>query len=912
MAAANTQLTAGGAINVTATTADASNAPFTISNTTTPDSHALQSTADGAVAVTVFDSEATISVTGAADVNATGAANFTANSSLNATTTGDPGTGSTAGAGVAVAVVYGDTNAYVDGSTAGGSSVTVAANSSRTITTTADASSMGSSASGQSDPSQKNASEDVLSNNNASASDGAGSSQSVSVAGAVAVTTDTGTDQAYINNGTIAATGGGSVTVSATPTDVVSTTASGSQTSSGSGSVGVGVGVAINIVNRNNDAYISGATGITAGSISLQVLATTPSSFSASATSGDGAADVGVAGSLAINVVVDNDKADVANGATVTLSGSPSLTIEADSNITNTATAMPANDTPAQAGKVGIGASIAINYGENATQGYVDKGAAITGANNLSLTANSQQVMSTSAQNGAASGNVAVTPVIAISIADNTASATLGTGGGLDIGGDFEAQSTLNDSVQTTATGNTTASNVGVGISIALSIVNDSSQATTEQNLTAGGAAAFMSTLISGSESRATASSAGDSDKDSSGDGTGVDDQTSNQKGMAGSTASADEAKVGNSKTMGTGKNASSPKAQSSSGSVDIAGAVAVNIENGSSSASIPDGITVDAGGLVTVQSQANVDSHAISSGSATTTGSGISVGVGVSVNVSNPTNLAYVGQGAIVTGAGLAVSATMADRQVAAPAVTPSVVTIDSNTTNTPFAADSIFVGLNSGLHSGDEVLYYAETHSAIGGLTDGDSYYVNVASNGTIQLYGDGSGNGNGQADATAGNSNFIKLTSTGSGSEQEFFPYISLPMVGPEPNLLSPIKFDPTGNVTLLNLGDASEFRTGDVVTYDANGGAAIGGTSPDTPYYLIDLTGGYYQLAATQQDAFAGNFITTISGAGSAGQLVHDDTDSTFASAMSKPAAARLAWTVRSRSTSSTTTPRHWSG
>src|SRR5271167_2245770 len=548
------------------------------------------------------------------------------------------------------------------------------------------------------------------------------------------------------------------------------------------------------------------------------------------------------------------------------------------------------------AGNLGIGASIAVNYGQNSTLAYIESGATVTGANNVTLTANSQNTMATTAENGAAATGIAVTPVIAVSVADDTTAATLGNGGiggTLTITGAFQASSSLTDSVQTIATGNTTAGgSVGVGISIALSIVNDSSQATTTENLIAmGGAAAFMSSAISGSESNATASTAGDSDSDnsggSSGGSSGVDKQTTNQKSVAGDMASEDDKNAtGKDKTMGTGSD-SSPSAKTSSGSVDVAGAVAVNIENGSSQAFIPDGLTVTVSGTppvgttpgVTVTSQANVDSHAISSGSATTTGTGTSIGVGVSVNVNNPTNLAYVGNGATINANGLTVSATMA---VATP-----VVTVDG-ATPAPFAADSIFLGLNSGLKTGDEVLYLGALNplNDVGGLNVGDSYYVNVASNGAVQFWDASSMSA--QSDAQAGTttaSEFAKLTSTGSG-QQAFAKYVMLPMVGNEPNLLSPIKFQADGNVTLLNLGDSNEFRVGDPVTYDDMGGTPISGLdgSGGTTYYLIDLTGGYYQLAASQQDAFAGNAIA-ISGTGNAMQVVHDDTDSTFASAMS---------------------------
>ncbi len=356
---------------------------MTIQAVTTPDGNS-DASQDGAVAVSVFHSEAILGVSSSAHLDATNAAKLTASSTLIDTTTGDAQAG-TAGAGVAVAVVFGDTTASVQSATVDGSSVTLGASSDRQLTTTANASLGGSTDGGGGDASQSS-----LSNNDASTSDG-----SISVAGAVAVTVDTGTTSAYIQSGTIDA-GSGAVVVSATPQDVVLTTADGAftgDTSGGGGTNGVGVAVAINVADRNNLAYITGATDITAGSISITVAPPSPapsdaSSFSAEATSGIGdPSNVGFAGSLALNIIVTNNKAYVDNGATLTLHGSPDVTIEAETNITDTATATPAEGGGGGSATVGIGTSVAFNYGEDTTAAYLDDNASVTGAHGLSLTA---------------------------------------------------------------------------------------------------------------------------------------------------------------------------------------------------------------------------------------------------------------------------------------------------------------------------------------------------------------------------------------------------------------------------------------------------------------------------------------------------------------------------------------------
>ncbi len=460
------QITASGNLTATATST------ATITATASPDSsNTDDSSVDAAVANTTFGSGATLSVTGGAVLNATGTAALSASSTLNDTTTVNADVASTAGAAVAVSVVYGDTTASIQGATVNGSSVTLSAASNRTITTTAVSSPGGSSASGDS----SNQSEKTLSSSNASTSEG-----SVTVAGAVAVNTDTGTTSAFVQDGTINA-GTGGVIISATPKDIVTVLADGEFTGNTSSTTdGVGVAVAIDIVDRTNVAYIGGTTDITAGSLQVGVGKITSgvlgpsdqSTFSAQAIAGvGGASEVGVAGSLAINVVVTDNRGYIDDNATLTLHGSPNVTVEALSNSANTTTAAPA-DGGAVAANTGVGASVAFADAEDRTAAYVGDNVTLSGANKLSLTATATHKTTTQAKSGA-KGGTAVTPVVGITVADDDVYATLGSGGLLTVGGNFTASSSLTNAVQTTAQGDTQSSDTGVGISIALSIVND-------------------------------------------------------------------------------------------------------------------------------------------------------------------------------------------------------------------------------------------------------------------------------------------------------------------------------------------------------------------------------------------------------------------------------------------------------
>ncbi|WP_050419168.1 LEPR-XLL domain-containing protein [Bradyrhizobium tropiciagri] len=640
-----TLLTAGGKIDATATT---NFTKFDVAATSKGNS---DTKLDGAVAVSVFNAGATLDVSDSAKLNATGATTLTASSTLPMTVKGDASTGGTAGAGVAVAVVLGDTTASVTGGAEiDGSAVTLASSSSRTITTTADASGQGS----DSSIGDKNASETALSNNKAATSDG-----SINIAGAVAVTVDNGKTSASLVGSTINA-GGGGVMILATPVDVVTTAADASFTNNTT-STGVGVAVAINIADeRDNTAFVGGSSSITAGSLTVAVGALNngvpdpgslaQSSFNAIAVAGVSSKDNGVAGAFAINVIIGENEAYVDNAASVTLTGSPNVLIEADANIKEFAKAVPV-DGGATGGKLGVGASVAVDYSEDTTAAYIGDNATLTGAKNLSLNATSAHGMTTFAQNGAtASSGTGLTPVVAISAANNDAYTTIGIGTGLMVGGDLKASSTLTDTVSTTASGNTDA-NTGIGVSLALSIVNDDSTSTTKQWLTTGGVASFVSSAFSGSESTAKASVKGGQKKSENpgdgGDTTSADDKKNAQQGFAAGAAKNDGAKKSDST-----KNASSPSATSGDGGVSVAGAIAINLENASSVASIPDGIHVTATNMVAAKSSNNSDGHAVADASASSGGTG--VGVAVAVNRNEITNQGFIGNNTVITGGGL------------------------------------------------------------------------------------------------------------------------------------------------------------------------------------------------------------------------------------------------------------------
>src|SRR4029079_14982807 len=205
-------------------------------------------------------------------------------------------------------------------------------------------------------------------------------------------------------------------------------------------------------------------------------------------------ADTGVAGSLAINIGLSNAQETIADNATLTVGGGD-VALTAQNRVENK---VSAKASAGDNGSPGVGASIALNIGETDTDAIIGSGVTIAGpdasthANNVTLSATSKSAMTTEAEGGAG-GETAVTPIIAISIANNDTAAKLrgGVSGTTEVHGDISFNASHDGSVTTTAKGATQAGKTGVGISLGLTIVSDSAIATTERDLAADGRISF-------------------------------------------------------------------------------------------------------------------------------------------------------------------------------------------------------------------------------------------------------------------------------------------------------------------------------------------------------------------------------------------------------------------------------------
>jgi hypothetical protein len=167
--------------------------------------------------------------------------------------------------------------------------------------------------------------------------------------------------------------------------------------------------------------------------------------FTVEATSGASGGATGVAGALALGVMISDASATVRSD--ISVSGNVVITSE-----NFAASSVKASGKQEGGGDLGIGISFALNVGETDTEAAIRNEADITGADDVTLSASSKNKMETTAEGGGA-GATAVTPVFAISVSNNTTSASLGvlTGGTMTVGDDLSASASHEGSVKTVA-----------------------------------------------------------------------------------------------------------------------------------------------------------------------------------------------------------------------------------------------------------------------------------------------------------------------------------------------------------------------------------------------------------------------------------------------------------------------------
>ena len=470
---------------------------------------------------------------------------------------------------------------------------------------------------------------------NAEVSDPNGRAHEVGVAGAISLAIVNSQSLARIPaDVTIVTTG--TVTVQATGAASQSVKADASKLDKSIPREGVGVAVALNMANATTTAEVDGT--VTSAGLAIRALAPTDpaqqvSNTVATAVSGAGASNVGVAGAFAANFANLKSTALLTTSATETAHGNVEIRAQLFENPQAVATSSVSASASGSSGggdAVGVGVSVALNILKNQSSATLPDAVTVTGAGNLTIAASDVMKAKTWAVSGSDGGGVGITPVLALLVAENTTTATLGTGDPLAISGSFSL------SVTDDVTGDTRAdagagktSSVGIGAAVALNILADVADASPSRAIAAGLDVSVAADLVADVSAKAVASASGVS-------GQGGPNTTDGQ--VAGTTKFANQE---------SGASTTAPQVAKANGgaggegSVGIAAALALDLVNTHAHATLPGSITVTSGRDVSVTSTMDVDG--LASADASTVKQQTGIGAAVALNVINADNTALI-----------------------------------------------------------------------------------------------------------------------------------------------------------------------------------------------------------------------------------------------------------------------------
>ncbi len=245
--------------------------------------------------------------------------------------------------------------------------------------------------------------------------------------------------------------------------------------------------VAVNRVTDRSSALVTGAADVALGDGSFTVRAGpsagNPSRSTATAISGESAqAALGLAGALALNVVSADAEAGVPIGGFVTVSGGPAQ-ILARSNTVVTTTAEARADTGPNG--LGVGASVAIGIVDSTVGAIVGTESPILGAESVSIQATGLEVIETTAVGGA-EGQEGQAGALALTVASSRFSADIDPFAGVETSGTVTIQGNADLAASATASGGAASEDVAVGTILAVTVAAQKAHAGAAGFITAG------------------------------------------------------------------------------------------------------------------------------------------------------------------------------------------------------------------------------------------------------------------------------------------------------------------------------------------------------------------------------------------------------------------------------------------
>ena len=268
----------------------------------------------------------------------------------------------------------------------------------------------------------------------------------------------------------------------------------------------------------HDDAEEGKAITLTSAGNKQQKLIDNENTSHTDATSGGGGGKIGVAGSVAVNVVDNDVEASVGRGGTsaITITGNGDVTISATNTSEAFSRALPAAG-GASGKSVGVGASVAINVLSNTALARITDGTTITGsAGKFTMSAASDNFGFTHGENGASSGSVAVGVGVAVLVVHDNTNVYLGTGADIVATGNVSLTAAHTGEYKTTTDASAAGQSVGVGASVSVGVVIDDTSVQVARGVsTSNGALTANSTSTVSSNVQATATSSGEDKTDS-------------------------------------------------------------------------------------------------------------------------------------------------------------------------------------------------------------------------------------------------------------------------------------------------------------------------------------------------------------------------------------------------------------
>ncbi len=382
--------------------------------------------------------------------------------------------------------------------------------------------------------------------------------------------------------------------------------------------------------------------------------------------SGGSGGDIGVSVSLGVNVVTNKTTASVGDTAALTapkvdITGAGAVTVSATSDESNFARALPSSGGTGGS-SVGVGASVGINVINNTTDAQIIDGTSWSGtAGAVTVSASAVDTVITHGENGASGGGVSIGIGAAVSVANDTTTAYVGTGSQITATGNVSVTASETGTFENTTNATAAGSSVAVGASVSVSVTDENITAQVARALvTSAGTLSITSTSTIADETEATASSSGELSSDSQ----------SSSGGKSGADGQADKQVNGNSDTGGASLPSASSQTSSAnsdssgqgggdSGGVGVAASVAVNVLTANNNATVSGGATLTASGAVTIEAQSGITDTTKAIGSSVSLkSSSTEVGAGVAVAVVNTTNNAEVTGASTITGKGISIEA--------------------------------------------------------------------------------------------------------------------------------------------------------------------------------------------------------------------------------------------------------------